>query len=289
MTRNFTEDNATQEVIARYDECPDPRLKEVSVALVKHLHAFIREVEPTPEEWFEGIRFLTETGQKCDDVRQEFILLSDVFGVSTLVDAINNRKPVGATESTVEGPFHLVESPERDNGETIALHGSGDPLVVTGRVLNTEGNPVANAEVDVWQADEAGFYDVQKIGEVPDANLRGIFRTDADGSFWFRSVVPQYYPIPTDGPVGRMVLMAGRHPNRPAHIHFEADADAHEKVTSHLFVEGDPYIESDVVFGVKASLIKEFEKKDDPATAQKYGVSNPFHHVHNDIVLASTR
>ncbi|NKB16737.1 MAG: 6-chlorohydroxyquinol-1,2-dioxygenase [Sphingomonadales bacterium] len=287
MTRNFTEHNATAEVIARYDDCTDARLKQVSVAAVKHLHAFVREVEPSPQEWIQAIEFLTRVGQKCDDKRQEFILLSDVFGVSTLVDAIANRRPQGATESTVEGPFHMVASPAFENGADIARHGSGEPLVVTGRVMGLDGQPIAGAMVDVWQADERGFYDVQKPGEVPDANLRGLFEADGDGRFWFRSILPCYYPIPTDGPVGAMVLASGRHPYRPAHIHFVAQAPGFMPVTSHLFVEGDPYIESDVVFGVKASLIRDFVRIDDADRAAGYGVANPFHYIDHTIALAS--
>ncbi|MGR3436091.1 MAG: intradiol ring-cleavage dioxygenase [Shimia sp.] len=287
MTRNFTEENATDEVLGRFADCPDPRLKEVSEAVVRHLHALVREVEPTTEEWMAAIEFLTRTGQKCDDVRQEFILLSDVFGVSTLVDAINNRKPKEATESTVLGPFHMVESPPLPNGADVARHGSGEPLVVTGEVRGTDGRTLAGAKVDIWQANEEGFYDVQKPGELPDLNLRGLFTTDEEGRFWFRSVTPSYYPIPTDGPVGEMVLATGRHPNRPAHIHFIGMAEGHEPVVSHLFVEGDPYIESDVVFGVKESLVREFDLVDDPDRAKEYGVPNPFRHVHNVITLVS--
>ncbi len=285
MTRNFTEENATEEVLSRYADCPNPRLKEVSEAIVRNLHALIREVEPTTEEWMQALEFLTAVGQKCDEKRQEFILLSDVFGVSTLVDAINNRKPADATESTVLGPFHMVESPAYPNGENVARHGSGAALVVTGTVTDTDGNLLPDAKVDIWQANEDGFYDVQKPGELPDLNLRGLFTTQQDGSFWFRSILPSFYPIPTDGPVGEMVLAAGRHPNRPAHIHFIGMAEGHEPITSHLFVEGDPYIESDVVFGVKESLVRDFDLIDDERRAKEYGVPNPFYHVHNVISL----
>lgn len=286
MSRNFTEQNATQEVLARYDDCPDPRLKEVSQAIVKHLHALVREVEPTTQEWMQAIEFLTQTGQKCDDVRQEFILLSDVLGVSTLVDAINNRKPPEATESTVLGPFHMVESPPLPNGADVAQHGTGEPLVVTGQVVSIDGTPLVGAKVDIWQANEEGFYDVQKPGELPDLNLRGLFTTEEDGRYWFRSITPSFYPIPTDGPVGEYVTASGRHPNRPAHIHFIGMAEGHEPVVTHLFVEGDPWIESDVVFGVKETLVRDFDLIDDPAKAAEYGVSNPFRHVHNVITLA---
>lgn len=233
-----------------------------------------------------GIAFLTATGQKCDLVRQEFILLSDTLGVSTLVDAINNRKPHGATESTVLGPFHMVDSPPRDEGANIAEHGTGEPLVVTVAVTDTQGRPVPGAKVDVWQADEYGFYDVQKPGEVPDLNLRGLFTADTGGSLSFRTVMPCHYPIPIDGPVGAWVTATGRHQYRPAHIHFIGMAEGSEPVTTHLFVESDRYIEDDVVFGVKESLIQDFPERHDAEMAARYGVPNPFRHVHYNITLA---
>ncbi len=286
VTRHFTEANATDEVLSRFENCPDPRLKQVSKAIIRHLHAFIREVEPTTDEWMAGIEYLTATGQKCDAVRQEFILLSDTLGVSTLVDAINNRKPEGATESTVLGPFHMIESPPRADGANIAEHGTGEPLIVTVDVTDTAGQPVPGALVDVWQADEYGFYDVQKQGEVPDLNLRGLFTADAEGKLSFRTVMPCHYPIPIDGPVGAWVTAAGRHQYRPAHIHFIGMATGHEPVTTHLFVEGDPYIEDDVVFGVKESLIQDFPERDDAGMAARYDIPNPFRHVHYTIILA---
>lgn len=286
MSRNFTEENATETVTARLANCPDPRLKQVSEAAVRHLHAFVREVEPTQEEWMQAIEFLTATGQKCDDTRQEFILLSDVLGVSMLVDAINNRHAEGVTASTVEGPFHMVASPRCEAGANIALHGTGEPLVVEGRVISEDGTPLPGAEVDVWQASETGFYDVQKPGELPEKNLRGLFTADSDGRFWFRSIVPAFYPIPTDGPAGHMVLATGREPYRPAHVHLDASAVGHQPVTTHYFVDGDPYLDRDVVFGVKESLIVDFAQVDDPARAQAFGVANPFRHIDVDIVLA---
>lgn len=286
VTRHFSETNATDEVLSRFSNCPDARLKEISESIVRHLHAFIRDVEPTMEEWMAGIAFLTATGQKCDPVRQEFILLSDTLGVSTLVDAINNRKPEGATESTVLGPFHMVDSPLRAEGANIAEHGTGEPLFVTVGVNDTEGRPVPGAKVDVWQADEYGFYDVQKPGEVPDLNLRGLFTADAGGRLSFRTVMPCHYPIPIDGPVGAWVTASGRHEYRPAHIHFIGMAEGYEPVTTHLFVEGDPYIEDDVVFGVKESLIQDFPERDDAEMAARCAVPNPFRHVHYNITLA---
>ena len=264
---------------------PDPRLRELLSSLVRHLHAFVRETEPTIAEWERAIDFLTATGQKCDDERQEFILLSDVLGISMLVETINNRKTSGATESTVLGPFHMIESPPRELGDNIDFVGTGPPCVVTGRVLSSDGSPLPGATLDVWQASDQGFYDVQQPGVQPRANGRGLFTADADGAFWFRTVVPSYYPIPTDGPVGQLLLATERHPYRPAHIHFIVTAPGHHALTTHIFVAGSPYIESDAVFAVKKSLIKEFTQVDDPEQAARYGLDGPFCLANFDIIL----
>ncbi|MGW9031038.1 dioxygenase family protein [Streptomyces sp. NPDC055722] len=263
------------------------RLREVMTSLTRHLHAFVRDVRPSTSEWQQAIDFLTATGQMCDDIRQEFILLSDVLGVSMLVEAINDRNTAAATPATVLGPFHVVESPPRELGDTIDLIGGGKPCVVTGRVLSQDGSPLPDALVDVWQANEEGFYDVQQPGVQPLGNGRGLFTTDEQGAFWFRTVVPSYYPIPTDGPVGRMLDSTGRHPNRPAHIHFIVGAAGHTPVTTHVFVKGSPYIESDAVFGVKETLITDFAHIDDPQRAREFEVTNPFAHAKVNIVLES--
>jgi hydroxyquinol 1,2-dioxygenase len=254
-------------------------------SLVRHLHAFVRDTEPTIAEWERAIEFLTATGQKCDGERQEFILLSDVLGVSMLVETMNNRTTGGATESTVLGPFHMVTSPRRQLGDSIDLVGTGPPCVVTGRVLSADGTPWPGAEIDVWQADDHGFYDVQQPGIQPRANGRGLFTADANGAFWFRTVLPCHYPIPTDGPVGALLLATKRHPYRPAHIHFIVTAPGHRPLTTHIFVAGSPYIESDAVFAVKKSLITEFTPVDDPGRAARYGLSGPFHLANFDIIL----
>ena len=245
----------------------------------------MREVEPTFEEWERAVEFLAATGRMCDGQRQEFILLSDVLGVTMLVDAINHRKASEATESTVLGPFHMVESPPRELGDTIDLVATGDPCVVTGRVASLDGAPLAGAQVDVWQADDHGFYDVQQPGVQPPGNGRGLFTCDADGRFWFRTVTPSDYPIPTDGPVGRLLGASGRHPYRPAHIHLIVTAGGHLPVTTHVFVAGSPYLDSDAVFAVKQSLIRDFAEVDDPGQAAAYGVGTPFRHAHFDVVL----
>ncbi len=201
----FSEERSADVVAASFAQTPDPRLREVLKSLVRHLHAFVKDVELTEAEWEAAIRFLTETGHKSDERRQEFILLSDVLGVSMLVETINHRAGGAATESTVLGPFHLVESPPRELGDNIALDGLGTPCLVSGQVTGPDGEPLAGALVDVWQANAEGFYDVQQPGIQPEHNLRGLFTADEDGRFWFRSVVPRYYPIPDDGPVGPLL------------------------------------------------------------------------------------
>ena len=285
---DFTEETATGAVVASFEGAADPRLLEVLGSLVRHLHGFVREVEPTFEEWERAIGFLTATGQKCDDTRQEFILLSDVLGVTMLVDAINHRTATEATDSTVLGPFHMVASPRRELGDTIDLVATGEPCVVTGRVLSLDGSPLAGALVDVWQADDHGFYDVQQPGTQPKGNGRGLFTCDDDGRFWFRTVTPSPYPIPTDGPVGRLLTATGRHPYRPAHIHFIVAADGHLPVTTHIFVAGSPYLDSDAVFAVKQRLITDFARVDDPDQAAAFGVEAPFRHAQFDVILQPT-
>jgi hydroxyquinol 1,2-dioxygenase len=286
---DFAEDTATGAVVDSFADTPDPRLREVLGSLARHLHDFVREVEPSMAEWEKAIEFLTATGQMCDDVRQEFILLSDVLGVSMLVETINARRASSrATASTVLGPFHVVESPPRSLGDSIDLLGEGQPCVVTGRITDPSGNPLPGAVIDVWQADDKGFYDVQQPDVQPIGNGRGLFHADADGRFWFRTVVPSHYPIPTDGPVGGLLNATRRHPYRPAHIHFLAGAEGHVPVTTHVFVADSEYIDSDAVFAVKQSLIRDFVEVSDPDRAAELGVSAPFRHVEFDIVVEPT-
>ncbi|MFD3456470.1 intradiol ring-cleavage dioxygenase [Streptomyces sp. NPDC058691] len=290
---DFTEESATPAVVESFAGTPDPRLREILGSLTRHLHDFIREVEPTMEEWERGVDFLTRTGQKCDDTRQEFILLSDVLGVSMLVETINQRKAARAagepvTDSTVLGPFHMVDSPERAFGDSIDMVGTGQPCVVTGRVLSVDGTPLAGAAVDVWQADDQGFYDVQQPGAQPQGNGRGLFTTDEEGRFRFRTVVPAHYPIPTDGPVGELLGATRRHPYRPAHIHFIAGHAGFQPVTTHIFVEDSPYLDSDAVFAVKKSLVQTFTEVDDAGLAAEYGVRAPFRLADFDIVLRAS-
>jgi protocatechuate 3,4-dioxygenase beta subunit len=282
----FSEERSAEVVAASFADTPDPRLRQVMTSLVRHLHGFVKDVELTEEEWDFAIHFLTRTGHMSDDVRQEFILLSDVLGISMLVETINHRTGGASTESTVLGPFHMVESPPRDLGDDIALDGKGTPCLVSGRVTGAGGEPLAGASVDVWQTNEDGFYDVQQPGIQPPGNLRGLFTADDDGRFWFRSVVPRYYPIPDDGPVGQLLTATGRHPNRPAHLHFIVAAPGYRTVTTHVFVDDSPYLDSDAVFGVKESLVRAVPVVDDPTRAAALGLPNPFRTLTFDLTLA---
>lgn len=284
MTRNYSEPNSVASVLERNVNCRDDRLREIMLSLVTHLHAFVKEVEPTFEEWAFAIDFLTRTGQICDDTRQEFILLSDTLGVSMLVDAINHRRNSAATESTVLGPFHVAGAPPMQMGDSISRDGKGEPLYMSGRVLDESGAPIASALLDVWQTSFDGFYDVQDPRQ-PSMNLRGQFVTGTDGRYFFRSVKPSSYPIPNDGTVGKMLAALGRHPMRPAHVHFIVSAPGYQSVTTHVFVDGDPYLDSDAVFGVKESLIVPFVRHDDPSTAERLGLGNPFFTAEYDFIL----
>ncbi|MCJ0762095.1 intradiol ring-cleavage dioxygenase [Variovorax terrae] len=256
--RNLNQDTITQAVIARFANTPDPRLKEIMTSLVQHLHAFAREVRLTEEEWSQGIGFLTATGQKCDDKRQEFILLSDTLGLSMLTVAMNNDKPQGCTEATVFGPFHVAGAPHYEHGDDVANGAKGEPCLVHGRVLGLDGRPVAGATIEVWQADADGHYDVQYQG-LEQHRARGVLESGADGGFHFRTIVAEAYPIPTDGPVGEMLRATARHPWRPAHLHFMIKAAGYETLVTHVFRDGGPYLDSDAVFGVRQSLVADWK------------------------------
>lgn len=256
----FAEETSAETVNARMGKDITPRLAEVMSCLVRHLHAFAKEVHLTQEEWDYGIAFLTKTGQICSDERQEFILLSDTLGLSMLVDAINNRRPPGATENTVFGPFHVENAPIRAMGDNISLDGKGESCRFDGKVLDLDGNPVAGACVDVWSDNADGFYDVQQPGIQPKWNNRGRFITGADGAYSFVGIKPVSYPIPDDGPVGQMLGHLGRHPYRPAHMHYLVTAPGFQRLVTHTFVGGDTYLTSDAVFGVKSTLIAPFER-----------------------------
>jgi len=256
-------------------------------SFIKHMHGFVREVRPTQEEWFAGIKFLAETGHWCDDKRNEFILMSDTLGVSMLVDTINHGSEGNCTESTVLGPFYVEGAPDLPAGASIATRGTpGDPCVLTGSISAPGGAPILGAVLDVWEGDGDGFYDVQK----PDGtNLRGRFRTDAAGKFWLKCVRPVSYPVPNDGPVGKLLVATGRHPMRPGHLHTMVSAKGYDTLVTHLFAKGDPYLDSDAVFGVKDSLIVDFAQTDSQDEAQKFGMRAPFFRAHYDFVLKPSR
>jgi catechol 1,2-dioxygenase len=284
--RNKTEDDITAEVLARFSATQDPRLRQIMLSLIGHLHAFVKEVQLTEAEWFQAIEILTEAGKMCSDKRQEFILFSDTLGVSMVVDLLDHRKPDGATESTVFGPFHRLGAPELPAGGNIADRDhTGTPALVSGRVLDLDGNPVAGAVLDVWQAQTNGLYDSQDQA-LDGLHMRGKFRSDAEGRYLIRTVLPVNYPIPSDGPVGAMLKATGRHPWRPAHIHFVVSAEGYEPVTTHIFDRTDPYLQSDAVFAVKDSLICDFVRHEeaDPE-ARRAGVEPPFYVAHFDFRL----
>ncbi|WP_373852035.1 intradiol ring-cleavage dioxygenase [Bradyrhizobium sp.] len=261
----FNETELTTAVIRSFDQTPDPRAKFLLQELVKSLHDYVRKTDLTFEEWDHAIGFLTRTGQKCTDIRQEFILLSDVLGVSMLVDAVNHRDRDGATETTVLGPFYVGEHKVTPHGTDISASLPGERMFVQSRVTDLDGKPLADVPVDIWHADDDGFYDSQKPSYATEGpSSRARFITDADGRFFFRTIVPCSYPIPTDGPVGQMITQTNRHPMRPAHVHFLVNAKGHEPLITHVFVEGDKYIDSDVVFGVKDELIAKVERRTDP-------------------------
>lgn len=283
--REFDETSITDAVLARVGRAPDPRAREISEALIRHLHAFVREVRPTQAEWEAGIGFLTRTGQKCDDKRQEFILLSDTLGVSTLVDAINNPMSGDITETTVFGPFY-VPPPAFALGEDIAGGIAGEPMYVSGRVRRADGAPAAGAEIDVWHSDVAGFYDVQQIEKTGGLAGRGRLIADGDGRYHFWTRRPAPYPIPTDGPVGDMLAAQDRHPWRPEHIHFMITAPGARKLVTHIFAEGDAYLDSDVVFGVKESLIEPYVAHDGGTAPDGTAVAGPWCALAADFVLA---
>jgi len=279
--RNFDENTITAAVLARFEGASDPRIKQISESLVRHLHAFVREIRPTQRDWEYGIDFLTRTGHMCDDKRQEFILLSDSLGVSMLVDAINHPAPEGTTESTVLGPFFVQAAPEKRSGDDISGGMEGEPLLVTGSVSSVDG-PLAGVVVDVWHSDDDGNYDVQQLDKIGGLAMRARFHTDVDGRFHFWSIKPAAYPIPHDGPVGEMLEAQGRHPWRPAHVHFMISAPGFERLVTHVFVDGDKYLDSDVVFGVKDSLIRKFLRCEPGRAPDGRSVEHSYFHLHYD-------
>lgn len=285
--RNLNEDNITQAVLARLVDMPDNRLKSILVDLIQHLHAFARETRLTEEEWKQGIDFLTATGHKCTDTRQEFILLSDTLGLSQLVVAQNHQRSSIATEQTVFGPFHVTGAPMLPpHGADISNGAPGEPCFVSARVMAANGEPLAGATVDVWQADSEGYYDVQDAAWSDDnMSLRARFVTDDSGALSLRTVNPKHYPVPTDGTVGLMLEAMHRHPMRPAHIHFMVQKPGYDTLVTHIFSDGDEYLDSDTVFGVRSTCIGKFLRHL-PGTAPDGTVLNePFYTMNCDLVL----
>jgi protocatechuate 3,4-dioxygenase beta subunit len=275
----FSETELTEAVIRSFDDTPNARAKFLLQELVKSLHDYVSKTGLTFEEWDYAIDFLTRTGQKCTHTRQEFILLSDVLGVSMLVDAVNHRDRDGATETTVLGPFYVGEHKVTAHGTDISRHNlTGEKMFVQSRVTDLDGKPLAGVPVDVWHADDDGLYDSQKPNyDEIGASARARFITDHDGRFNFSTILPCSYPIPTDGPVGQMITQTGRHPMRPAHVHFLVNAKGYEPLITHVFIGGDKYLDSDVVFGVKDELVAKVEKRTDATTPDGKQVTAPWH------------
>lgn len=257
-TTHRAADRITEAVVRNLANTTDPRLRQIVTALVQHVHAFAKEVDLTEAEWMAGIEFFTAVGQKCSPTRQEFILLSDTHGLSSVVDVLTQDKPEGATESTVLGPFYVPGSHHRANGESMAESDDDVPAIISGRVLSLDGTPIAGATIDAWQTNSKGFYAVQQPGEQPEQNLRGVYTTDAEGRYEMVTVRPVEYPIPTDGPVGDLLRAEQRHPWRAAHVHAIVSAPGFERVVTHIFDAERDYLDSDAVFGVKDSLICTF-------------------------------
>jgi catechol 1,2-dioxygenase len=284
MTERTTPDDITAAVLASFDGCADERLRAVMRSLTAHLHAFVKDVALTEEEWRAAIGVLTDTGHITSGKRQEWILWSDALGVSMLVDALSNRRPDGATESTVQGPFYVPGAPERGYGERIDEMPAGEALWVHGSVRSLDGRPLPGAELDVWQNGDNELYAVQDAS-APETHLRGRFTTREDGSYGFVTVRPTPYPIPYDGPVGRMLSATGRHPWRPAHIHVIVRAPGHQSLTTHVFDGESSYIDGDAVFAVKPSLLRKLiaHPADDPGRPP--GVTGRWWSLTSDFVL----
>lgn len=287
MSIDLTEETITAAVRRTFDGAENPRLREVFASLVRHLHDFAREVRLTSEEWFKAIDFLERVGRISSPTRQEFVLLSDILGLSVLVDQLDHGAG-SATDSTLLGPFFVEGRPRAENGADISGDVKGVPLFFRGRVMDTDGRPIEGADVDTWHSDSEGFYDVQQSEKLHgEPAMRALLRTDADGRFSFRSIVPRYYPVPTDGPCGEILRAAGRSPMRPEHIHFWFHADGHEPLVTMLFRDGDPYLERDAVFGAKRSLVTDFVRHEAGETAPDGTVmTEPFQTVEWTFTLA---
>ncbi|KAH6975704.1 cathecol 1,2-dioxygenase [Ilyonectria destructans] len=282
---DLTIDNITENVHRINSQTPNPRLKYVLERLVTHLHDFARETRLNSDEWIKGIQFLTDVGQICTEVRQEFILLSDVLGLSLLVDGIDHPKPPNSTEGTVLGPFHTDHAPTIEQGEGISLDPDGEPCLVLCTVKDTAGVPVEDVKIDIWETDSKGFYDVQ-YPQRQGVDGRCVIRSDKDGFFWFKAIVPVPYPIPHDGPVGKLLELLRRHPYRPSHMHFVFEKQGYDHLITSLFVKHSPYETTDAVFGVKDSLIVELGRVD-ATQARRYNVKQGTKLMSYNFILVS--
>lgn len=291
QVKDFGMNNLPEAVLEEYGaKIKDPRLNQIMLSLISHIHAFIKDVELTEEEWFAAIQFLTATGHMCDDVRQEFILLSDTLGASSLVDSLNHQRKGVGTENAVLGPFYQPGAPEMEMGGNIARKTTenGIPAVVSGKVMDEDGNPVAGAKLDVWQSSSEGFYHMQDEN-MPDHNLCGVFTTADDGEYIFATEKPEHYSIPTDGPVGKMLLACGRHTMRPGHLHFIITAPGYDRLVTQIFTDGDQYLDSDAVFATKETLVGIYKESNDEALAQKLNIPTPFERVDFDFTLMKSK
>ena len=285
--RTIDENTVTDAVLEQMSSTENPRLKEIMAAAVRHLHAFAREMDLTPEEWLAGIGFLTAVGQKCSPIRQEFILLSDTLGLSSVVNSLNDKRVQGGipkmsedTKSSLLGPFYRHGSPVFEYGQSVAAKTPGSEIAYYGRVQDFTGKGIANATIQIWQTDEGGMYDTQRQ-DGSEMDMRGTFHTDSEGRFCLRTVRPLSYSVPMDGPVGEMIRAQRRHGMRPAHTHFLISATGYRELVTALYMSSDEYIDSDTVFGVTASLVTE------PKTGDS---SSPFPNlpsVRYDFVLAA--
>jgi protocatechuate 3,4-dioxygenase beta subunit len=286
--KDLTIENITENVQLTNSLTPSPRLKFLLEKLVSHLHDFARETRLSSAEWMQGIQFLTSTGQICTEVRQEFILLSDILGLSLLVDSIDHPKPSGSTEGTVLGPFHTHDAEHIENGSLMSQDVNGEPLLAVCTVKDIDGNPIPGVKIDIWETDSSGHYDVQ-YADRQGADGRCILHSDNDGNFWFKGIVPVPYPIPNDGPVGQLLLKLERHPMRPSHMHFMFEKDGWDKLITALYLKNDPYETSDAVFGVKDSLVVDLGVVDDVIARRYPGTKEGMKLLRYNFVLVSER
>ncbi|PTB70480.1 aromatic compound dioxygenase [Trichoderma citrinoviride] len=287
LVPDLTIDNITEKVVQASSQSGDARLNYLMERLVTHVHDFARETRLSTSEWMAAIQFLTQTGQMCSPVRQEFILLSDVLGLSMLIDSIDHPKPPNCTQGSVLGPFHTSDAPHLPIGSSMTTDTAGEPLLALCTVCDSSGRPLSGVKVDIWEADSSGHYDVQYASRQAPSE-RCVMTSDVDGGFWFRAIRPVGYPVPDDGPVGRLLGLLKRHSCRPAHMHFMFEKQGLDPLITTLFIRGDEYETSDVVFGVKTSLVVDLDRVDED-TAAKYGVPQGTLLLRHKFVLASAQ